>query len=95
MLSTSALFRLSACITLAVVLAPHAQAADPIKVGVVTPLSGTYAPIGKQVRWGAELAVKDAAIAAYWPSMPIALSNALRESLPPVLLNLALQYITP
>ena len=39
-------------------LAP-AQAADPIKVGVVTPLSGTYAPIGKQVRWGAELAVKE------------------------------------
>jgi branched-chain amino acid transport system substrate-binding protein len=36
-----------------------ASAADPIKVGVVTPLSGTYAPIGKQVRWGAELAVKE------------------------------------
>ncbi|MGP0092239.1 MAG: ABC transporter substrate-binding protein [Xanthobacteraceae bacterium] len=35
------------------------QAADPIKVGVDTPLSGTYAPIGKQVRWGAELAVKE------------------------------------
>ncbi len=59
MLSTSALFRLSASAALAVVLAPHAQAADPIKVGVVTPLSGTYAPIGKQVRWGAELAVKE------------------------------------
>lgn len=25
-------------------------AADPIKVGVVTPLSGTYSPIGQQVR---------------------------------------------
>jgi len=37
----------------------HGQAADPIKVGVVTPLSGTYAQIGKQVRWGAELAVKE------------------------------------
>jgi branched-chain amino acid transport system substrate-binding protein len=36
-----------------------AQAADTIKVGVDTPLSGTYAPIGKQVRWGAELAVKE------------------------------------
>jgi branched-chain amino acid transport system substrate-binding protein len=35
------------------------RAADPIKIGVVTPLSGTYAPIGKQVRWGAELAVKE------------------------------------
>ena len=59
MLGTPALFRLSACAAFAVVLAPHAQAADPIKVGVVTPLSGTYAPIGKQVRWGAELAVKE------------------------------------
>jgi len=36
-----------------------AQAADPIKIGVVTPLSGTYASIGKQVRWGAELAAKE------------------------------------
>src|SRR6266568_6953073 len=36
----------------------HGEAADPVKVGVVTPLSGTYAQIGKQVRWGAELAVK-------------------------------------
>jgi branched-chain amino acid transport system substrate-binding protein len=34
-------------------------AQDAIKVGVVTPLSGTYAPIGKQVRWGAELAAKE------------------------------------
>src|SRR5262249_55286996 len=37
----------------------NAHAADAIKVGVVTPLSGSYAPIGKQVRWGAELAVKE------------------------------------
>src|SRR5260370_22478352 len=37
----------------------HGEAADPVKVGVVTPLSGTYAQIGKQVRWGAELAVKE------------------------------------
>ena len=35
------------------------QAADPIKVGVLTPLSGTYAPIGQQVRWGIELATKE------------------------------------
>ena len=38
---------------LTVALISLAQAADPIKVGVVTPLSGSYAPIGKQVRWGA------------------------------------------
>lgn len=31
---------------------------NPIKVGVVTPLSGTYAPIGQQVKWGLELATK-------------------------------------
>ncbi len=37
----------------------HGEAVDPVKVGVVTPLSGTYAQIGKQVRWGAELAVKE------------------------------------
>lgn len=32
---------------------------DPIKVGVVTPLSGTYAGIGQQVKWGLELATKE------------------------------------
>lgn len=36
-----------------------ASAAEPIRIGVVTPLSGTYAPIGQQVRWGLELATKE------------------------------------
>jgi branched-chain amino acid transport system substrate-binding protein len=36
-----------------------ALAADPIKIGVVTPLTGTYAGIGQQVRWGLELATKE------------------------------------
>ena len=36
----------------------HAQQ-GPIKIGVVTPLSGTYASIGQQVRWGVELATKE------------------------------------
>jgi len=36
-----------------------ATAADPIKIGVVTPLSGTYAGIGQQVKWGLELATKE------------------------------------
>ena len=40
-------------------LAFSAFAADPIKIGVVTPLSGTYAGIGQQVRWGLELATKE------------------------------------
>ena len=54
---------LSFCAAVAIAAAfstqSQAQSNDPIKVGVVTPLSGTYAPIGKQVRWGAELAVKE------------------------------------
>ncbi len=36
----------------------YAQGA-PIKIGVVTPLSGTYAPIGQQVKMGIELAAKE------------------------------------
>jgi branched-chain amino acid transport system substrate-binding protein len=41
------------------ILSAPASAADPIKIGVVTPLSGTYSPIGQQVRWGLELAAKE------------------------------------
>lgn len=37
------------------VTATHAQT-GPIRVGVVTPLSGTYAGIGQQVKWGLDLA---------------------------------------
>lgn len=36
-----------------------AQEGDPISIGVVTPLSGTYAGIGQQVRWGLELAAEE------------------------------------
>jgi branched-chain amino acid transport system substrate-binding protein len=56
---TSKLYGGAAIAALAMALATAAQGADPIKVGVVTPLSGSYAPIGKQVRWGAELAVNE------------------------------------
>jgi branched-chain amino acid transport system substrate-binding protein len=41
------------------VLCGPALAEDAIKIGVVTPLSGTYAPIGQQVRWGLELATRE------------------------------------
>ncbi len=34
-------------------------AEPPIKIGVVTPLSGTYTPIGQQVKMGIELATKE------------------------------------
>ncbi len=39
--------------------AARAGAAEPIKIGVVTPLTGTYAPIGIQVKMGLEVAVKE------------------------------------
>lgn len=39
--------------------AGNTQAADPIKIGVLTPLSGTYTVIGQQVKWGLELAAKE------------------------------------
>jgi branched-chain amino acid transport system substrate-binding protein len=52
-LSTAAL-ALVGCLS-----AAGASAAEPIKIGVVTPLTQTYAPIGQQVRWGLELATKE------------------------------------
>ena len=59
-------------------------AADPIKVGVVTPLSGSYAPIGKQVRWGAELAVKEINAAGGVKGRPFELLFEDEEANPPV-----------
>ena len=64
--------------------APAAHAADPIKVGVVTPLSGSYAPIGKQVRWGAELAVKEINAAGGVNGRPFELLFEDEEASPPV-----------
>lgn len=48
-----------ATLSVSALLSSTAMAADPIKMGVVTPLSGTYAGIGQQVRWGLELATKE------------------------------------
>ncbi|GGX08021.1 urea ABC transporter substrate-binding protein [Pigmentiphaga litoralis] len=42
----------------AVAPAAHAQT-GPLRIGVVTPLSGTYAPIGAQVKMGLELALTE------------------------------------
>lgn len=36
-----------------------AQTADPVRIGVVTPLTGTYAPLGTQIKWAIDLAVKE------------------------------------
>ncbi len=46
---------LVAALAIAAPLAASAQT-GPIRVGVVTPLSGTYAGIGQQVKWGLDLA---------------------------------------
>src|SRR6266550_3748839 len=69
---------------LAVALASNVYAADPIQVGVVTPLSGSYAPIGKQVRWGAELAVKEINAAGGVKGRPFELLFEDEEANPPV-----------
>src|SRR6266581_797540 len=74
-------------------LAP-AQAADPIKVGVLTPLSGTYAPIGKQVRWGAELAVKEINAAGGVNGRPFELLFEDEEANPPVAVRKARILVT-
>jgi ABC-type branched-subunit amino acid transport system substrate-binding protein len=39
--------------------AAPAWAQEPIRIGVVTPLSGTYSALGQQVKWGIELATKE------------------------------------
>ena len=36
-----------------------ASAQEPIRIGIVTPLSGTYSALGQQVRWGIELAAQE------------------------------------
>jgi branched-chain amino acid transport system substrate-binding protein len=48
-----------AAVALTLVTGFGAMAQEPIRIGVVTPLSGTYAGIGQQVRWGLELAANE------------------------------------
>src|SRR5467141_3343751 len=74
----------SAIAAFAFSLGLNAHAADAIKVGVVTPLSGSYAPIGKQVRWGAELAVKEINAAGGVAGRPFELLFEDEEANPPV-----------
>lgn len=61
-----------------------ATAADPIKIGVVTPLSGTYAGIGQQVRWGLDLAAKEVNAAGGIMGRPIELLYEDEEANPSV-----------
>ena len=60
------------------------QAADPIKIGVVTPLSGTYAGIGQQVRWGLELATREVNTAGGIMGRPVELLFEDEEANPSV-----------
>ena len=48
--------------TIAMLLASSAYAQETIKIGVLTPLSGTYAGIGQQVRWGIDQSVEEGAV---------------------------------
>src|SRR4030081_1816788 len=84
MLDTTAMLRWSASGATALALVSSAEAAYAIKVGVVTPLSGAYAPIGKQVRWGAELAVKEINAAGGVKGRPFELLFEDEEANPPV-----------
>ncbi|MDB5510000.1 MAG: transporter substrate-binding protein [Hyphomicrobiales bacterium] len=59
MKTASAFASVAAGLLAATALVSAAQAQANIKIGVVTPLSGTYAPIGQQVRWGLELAARE------------------------------------
>ncbi|MBK9246365.1 MAG: ABC transporter substrate-binding protein [Burkholderiales bacterium] len=49
---------LAVAVGLAFTAGAYAQS-SPIRIGVVTPLSGTYAGIGQQVKWGLDLAAKE------------------------------------
>jgi branched-chain amino acid transport system substrate-binding protein len=69
---------------LAAVPLAAASAADPIKIGVVTPLTGTYAPIGQQVRWGVELAAKEVNAAGGIMGRPVELIFEDEEANPAV-----------
>ncbi|ABD86406.1 ABC transporter substrate-binding protein [Rhodopseudomonas palustris] len=72
----------SLCATTA--LTAPAFAADPIKIGVVTPLSGTYTPIGQQVRWGLELAASEVNAAGGIMGRPVQLIFEDEEANPSV-----------
>src|SRR3569832_571038 len=59
-------------------------AQDAIRIGVVTPLSGTYAGIGQQVRWGLELATKEVNAAGGIMGRQVELSFEDEEAIPSV-----------
>jgi branched-chain amino acid transport system substrate-binding protein len=57
---------------------------NPIRIGVVTPLSGTYAGIGQQVKWGLDLAAKEINAAGGVMGRPLELAYEDEEANPAV-----------
>lgn len=60
------------------------RAQDAIKIGVVTPLSGTYAAVGQPVRWGLELAAEEINAAGGINKRPVVLLFEDEEANPAV-----------
>ena len=75
---------LKTSLLLASLLAPHARAAESIKIGVITPLTGTYAPIGATVKTGLELAAKEVNAAGGLLGRPLELIFEDEEANPSV-----------
>lgn len=90
----TALKGILAATTLSLMASGAALAEDPIKIGVVTPLSGTYAPIGQQVRWGLELATKEVNAAGGIMGRQIELSFEDGEANPSVAVQKAEKQFT-
>ncbi len=57
---------------------------QPIRIGVVTPLSGTYAGIGQQVKWGLDLAARQINAAGGVAGRPLELIYEDEEANPSV-----------
>lgn len=57
---------------------------QPIRIGVVTPLSGTYAGIGQQVKWGLDLAARQINAAGGVAGRPLELVYEDEEANPAV-----------
>lgn len=51
--------KLMSGVAIAALVGTTALAQDAVRIGVVTPISGTYAGIGQQVKWGLDMAAKE------------------------------------
>lgn len=65
-------------------LATAAYAAEPVKIGIDTALSGSYAPIGQQMIWGMQLAANEINAAGGVLGRPIKLISEDAEGQAPV-----------